>query len=77
VTDWLHCYACERRISEHSDDMVLANKRIGELRFFHAVGDCRMWASQSYFALAERDGHWRISERYAYWSPEIAEGLAG
>jgi len=77
MIDHLHCYACERRIGETADDVVLANKRTGELRFFHLAYPCKEWASQAYFALAERDPDWRISERYAFWSPEEAEGLAG
>jgi hypothetical protein len=75
MIDHLHCYACERRIGETADDVVLANKRTGELRFFHAVGDCATWANVAYCALAERDEHWRISIRHAYWIPELGEGL--
>jgi len=75
MADHLHCYACERIIREFADDIVLANKASGELRFFHSEGSCKEWATIAYFALAERDERWRYSERYAFWSPEEAEGL--
>jgi len=75
MIDYLHCYACERIIPERQDDIVLGNKRTGELRFFHASGSCREWADVAYFSLAECDPDWRITHRYVYWSQELAEGL--
>ena len=64
---YIRCYACGVRIRELADDVVLTRQDDSEVRFYHVVGQCGLWARRTWVA---EPGVWRYTRR-----PALDEGL--